>query len=350
MLTLLVSCGKRQKKVLVNEEVVETSMKKSGAVFVEDDNVYTQRLSTTQAIGKITFIDVKYKDFWNTVNDNYIDTEYCNTKVRKGNIRLLCKANQDYALKWLDELDKTYNELADILDEEVEDKLLSQYNAFKDYYNQTEKIGEDIINNGQEYSGHLDGFYRVRHYYYLADMARSYTILLKEYIYMQTKSVRFYYTNDEDEEVKANKKFSSNSININFTLVNDEKFRDIVKDKYDGKINCSIKKLEKKEAEKKTNKYSDYWYEQVNKNMDKLSEELSKEHIKLFEKQLEAHNLFVKTSTDIQHVLLLKTETHKLKYKDATRVDNNYFRMKWNVNYNTLLLEYCYSIVGKLAV
>ena len=119
MLILLVSCRKSEAKVVVNEEVVETSMKKSGAIFVEDDNIYTQHLSTSSAATKINFIDAKHKVFWNEVNDNYIDIEYNNTKVKKGNIRLLCKANQDYASKWLDELDKTYNDLVDIFDDEI---------------------------------------------------------------------------------------------------------------------------------------------------------------------------------------------------------------------------------------
>lgn len=344
-MVLLVACNN-------NETQDNLEGNKGKNVEVSDNQkVLLQKLITTKATSKINFVGTKYDKFWQAIDNNFIDTEYNKTCIEKGNIRLWIKANKNYASKWIKELDETYTVLSDILQKDDREKLEKQYNEFKEYYDNTEKIYTFILDVDDEYEGKVDGNYKIRQYFALADEAREYTILLKEYIYLLKNKVEFY-TMEEDSKVSDNKveKYKKNTPDINFAITTDVKAKDIIMDTYSKKAKCSIKKLNEEKARKKVANYYKYWQKEVKSNFDNLEKELKGEHKDILKKQEEAYNKFLSQTTKVNSMVLKGSKIYKKLYKEDVVVENVMYKGKETMNYNILLVEYYYAIKGKVSL
>ena len=234
----------------------------------EEQKILTQTLKTTKATTKITYVSTKYDKFWKAIDNNFIDNEYNKTCIEKGNIRLWIKANKNYANSWNKELEETYTRLKDVMSKDDIDSLDKQYNEFKNYYDNTEKIYTFVLDIDDEYEGKVDGNYKIRQYFALADEVRKYTILLKEYIFLLKGEVEFY-SNYDDVKISSNdsnEDYKTNGVAINFAITNDTKVKDIVTDTYSKKVKCNIKKLNEEKAKKKVRDYCKYWEKEVKSN------------------------------------------------------------------------------------
>jgi len=299
-------------------------------VKTKESKEIKQKLTTSNGSKHISFISQKHIKFWDAIVLNYIDKEYNATTIKKGNIRLYTKANKDYAQKWFEELEASYKVLKEILTGKDEDVLETQYEEFKKYYDNTDKMYTYVLSIDDEYDSKVDGNYKIRQYYALADDVRSYTILLKEYIYMLKGNIEFY-TEDKDNKKKDDKSgdkivYADNSLAMTYSIVTDMKFRDVVSDRYEKKAKCSIKGLDNKKALKKATNYKKYWNEEKQDNYDVLKEYLKGEHKDILKDQDNAFIDFVDASIKLHGRLLLDTKIYTSLYKNNIKVENQLYK------------------------
>ncbi len=305
-----------------------------------------QQLKTYNGTKNISFVSNKHIKFWDAIAVNNIDNNYNKTKIKKGNIRLRIKANKDYIEEWLSELEETYETLRKIIPEDYEDDLNKQYDKFMDYYENTDKLYTYVLDVDDEYESKVDGYYKARQYYALADDVRTYTTLLKEYIYLLNLDVKFYTDDSKKKILKAT--YIDNSPNITYSIITDIKFRDIINDEYKNKVRCNIKGLDNKKAIKKSKIYTKYWKNEVDDNYDILKDTLKGEHKDIIKAQKKSYIAYVESSTKLQKYILHKSKFYKNLYKENVSVENNIYKGKKMMKYNILLREYYYAISGKI--
>lgn len=342
----LSACTKKDSTVVVNDSVKAEKDEKVVGDTYSDAKSDTQKLSTTSATSKIQFVDKKYTEFWDTIKYNNIDKEYNNTRVKKNNIRLTKKANIKYADNWLDELDKTYKYMCEGADKDLLNVLEKQYKSFMKYYDASKSLYLGVITVNNNYDAVIDGKDSVKQFYSLADEVRAYTIMLKEYIFIKTGKVEFY--TEKTDTKKQENKYSNNANKIIVSVVSDTRFKDILNDHYNNKLNCSLKKLNEKKAVEKTKNYSKYWKDEINNNYNELKDIFNNEDKEMLKEQKDAYMEFVSKSLALNKKYMEKSKRYTKKYKDSFKVDNNLYRGRAYIKYNTLLMEYYYMITEKI--
>ena len=343
----LSACTNKEAVVVVNNSVKDDNDEKVDGNKFTESGLNTEKLSTSSATDKIKLVDKKYSEFWDSINSNYIDKEYNNTKIIKNNVRLGKKANVEYAEDWLGELEATYGYIHDHADMDLVKSVESQYKNFNEYYEATKSLYSGVITIKNNYDSNIDGNNMVEQFYALADDVREYTVLLKEYIYLKSGKVEFYTEDGKNGEIKKSKYITNNN-KINLLISKDAVLKDIINDNYSKKINCSLKKINEKKANSKAKKYMKYWKEELDANYDKLADEFNDDDRDILKEQREAYIDFVSDSIIVNKKILLDTDRFKPKYKDSLKVENNLYKGKEYIKYNTLLVEYYYLLTDKI--
>lgn len=343
----LSACTKKEAAVVVNNSVkVDNDEKVDENEYVEF-GLSTEKLSTSSATGKIKLVDKKYSEFWDSINSNYIDNKYNNTKIIKNNVRLGKKANVKYAEAWLSELEATYKYICDHADKDLVESVESQYKNFNEYYEVTKSLYSGVITVKNNYDSNIDGNNMIKQFYALADDVREYTILLKEYIYLKSGKVEFYTEDSKKGEIKKTE-YVTNNNKINLLISKDVVLKDIINDNYSKKINCSLKNINEEKANSKAKKYVKYWKEEINANYDRLADEFNNEDREILKEQRESYIDFISDSVTVNKKILLDTDRFTPKYKDSVKVENTLYKGKAYIKYNTLLVEYYYLLTEKI--
>ena len=342
----LSACTKKEAVVVVNNSVKADNDDKVVENKSVDSGLYTEKLSTSSATDKIKLVDKKYSNFWDSINSNYIDDEYNNTKIIKDNVRLGKKANVKYAEAWLSELEATYKYICEHADKDLVKSVESQYKEFTKYYEASKSLYAGVITVKNNYAAEIDGNNVIKQFYALADDVREYTVLLKEYIYLISGKVEFY-TEDKASEIKTTKYTTENN-KINLLISKDAILKDILNDNYSKKINCSLNKTSEKIANTKTKKYVKYWKEELDNNYEKLAKEFNTDDRELLKEQRDAYIDYISESIAINKKILMDTGRFKTKYKESIKAENNLYKGKGYMKYNTLLVEYYYVLTDKI--
>lgn len=345
IIAILLACSKKDAEVIVNRYIKADSENKVDGLGSMESNLYSEKLVTTSATDKIKFVNKENKVFWNTIKYNYIDNQYNETKVQKDNIRICRKANIKYAEQWIQELTKTYKYLKEEIREDLGYDLEQQYKNFMKYYNASKDMYLGILISNNNYDGVIDGFDSVRQFYTLADEAREYTILLKEYIFIETGEIDFY--TDQSVKVKSdNHRYAK--VDIKTMIIDDQRVKDIMVDNYSSKIECSVSDLTRTKATKKAESYRNYWDDEVKHNYDNVAETFNKEDKKVLENQKDGYYKYLKFSKKIHKDILKDSNVVDFEYSKNIDIENAIFQGQGYMKYNTLLIEYYYLLTEKI--
>lgn len=345
IIVVLIACSKKDAEVVVNSYVKADTKSKKDGLSNDYFNPEHKKINTTSATDKIRFVDKENKDFWNAIKYNYIDSEYNNTKIKIDNIRIYKKVNIKYADQWVEELSKTYKYITTEVCEDLDAEIEAQYKGFMDYYDSSRAMYFGILVPKNNYNGKIDGFDSVRQFYALAEDVREYTILLKEYIYIETGKVEFY--SDEDIKVESDRHKNVKKT-IKPLIVDDEQFADIIIDNYNNNISCEINDLTRTKASKKADQYRDFWLKEFDTNYKKLEDVFNKEDRKILKIQKDGYSKYVKASRKIQKKILEDSNVIDLNYNKNIDIENVIFHGQAYMRYNTLMMEYYYLLTEKI--
>ena len=305
--------------------------------IVEADNIVYEELGNDKATKHITYISSKNKDFYKTIENNPIDAWFNDSKVDSMSSMALRKVISEYQDLWEAEALNTSTELMSIIeDEELKKKLNNQWDAYEEYVKKTKKLYGLFSDKDTYVVATRDMKKDIM--IALAEKSREFTVLLKEYVYLNEGDISFALdyvsegedtadietdedTYDEDSSVKST---ISMYHNYNLRIVNNEIIDDIVKD------SCSeALEMNRELSGGRTNKILismklyEYWGDRMKGSNKKLSDIMEEQDKTVLSEQFEAFKKYVSANQEASNTILEKSKRYKTLVERSGIIDTN---------------------------
>ncbi|MCR5609883.1 MAG: hypothetical protein K6G26_12550 [Lachnospiraceae bacterium] len=305
--------------------------------ITEVEDIVYEELGNDKATKHITYISGKNKDFYKTIENNPIDAWFNDSKVDSMSSMALRKVISEYQDLWEAEALSTSTELLSIVeDEELRKELNSQWDAYEEYVKKTKKLYGLFSDKDTYVVATRDMKKNIM--IALAEKSREFTILLKEYVYLNEGDISFalnYVSESEDaedvntdedmyDEDSSVKSTISMYHNYNLRIVNNEIINDIVKD------SCSeVLEMNRELSGGRTNKILismklyEYWGGRMKGSNKKLADIMEEQDKAVLSEQYEAFKKYVSANQEVSNTILENSKRYKTLVERSGIIDTN---------------------------